>query len=476
MLLTVAGDGSDRLWDGNPAKCQRPFADAARRQAYADAARRQFADDIPDLVYPSAPGGDSRPVTPKGGTGGPPDAPQRMARLQFQSSTPLPQQAAPATDTATRGNKTEWRVEAEKPDYRATHLTGTTPTDSGVGRRGYIERPEDSGELLQDTTATVIGREGSEITPVRCLLGASSTDAAPMATATATAAPRPIIKPMTFAGDETSLNEYLAHFDLCATINGWSQAQAGMFLGVSLAGTARRLLEGINPCSETGYRELRRRLRGRFEPENATGAHKAKLRSLERAEGQSLMAFSDEILALVRKAYPTVEPATQEVLAKDRFIEALADSELRLWVLHTQPSSLTRAVAAAIEGETELLKERSRRPRVRAAQGAPQVEDSQISQLVEIVKRVAINQEEFSRRGRGGARGRGRGRGACFRCQEYGHFARECPAPAPTVRQTAEGGVASAPTPTANGASWTSAPQQTATANRAPISNGSQEN
>ena len=38
-------------------------------------------------------------------------------------------------------------------------------------------------------------------------------------TATATA-PRPIVKPMTFSGEGSSLNEYLAHFDLCVTING----------------------------------------------------------------------------------------------------------------------------------------------------------------------------------------------------------------------------------------------------------------
>ena len=63
---------------------------------------------------------------------------------------------------------------------------------------------------------------------------------------------------------------------------------------------------------------LKKRLRKRYEPENATGTHKAKLRAMERKDGQTLSSFADDVLELVRKSYPGVSLETQEILAKDR--------------------------------------------------------------------------------------------------------------------------------------------------------------
>ena len=67
-------------------------------------------------------------------------------------------------------------------------------------------------------------------------------------------------------------------------VNGWSPAEAGMFLGLSLAGPARRLLAGIKPATEKGYRQLREALELRFEPPNQT--YKALLRTRGRKEGE----------------------------------------------------------------------------------------------------------------------------------------------------------------------------------------------
>ena len=240
-------------------------------------------------------------------------------------------------------------------------------------------------------------------------------------------------KPMAYDG-ESSLNEYLNHFDLCVAINNWTPEQAGAFLGVSLNGTARRLLEGIKVDTEAGYLELWRRLRARFEPENATGTYKAQLRAIERRPEQTLSSFASDVLDLVRRAYPTMPIDTQELLAKDKFVDALGDADLRIWVWQTQPPSLNDAVAVAIEGETCLMREKGRRPaaRVRALvepQEQPPVANPQMEELLDMVR-------QMSTRG-GGRGGRGRGgpmRGVCYRCQRSGHFARECTAPAPVPR------------------------------------------
>ena len=235
---------------------------------------------------------------------------------------------------------------------------------------------------------------------------------------------------------KTSLSEYLNHFDLCVAINGWSPSQAGAFLGVSLDGDARRLLEGLSPDTEAGYIQLRQRLKDRFEPANATGMHKAQLRGLERKAEQDIAAFASDILKLVRKSYPQIDPSSQETLAKDRFIDALSDPKLRLWVRQARPKDFAEAIAAAIEGETSLEDAHDRRGgRARvAAEAKPVVEEDRIDQLVELVKRIASPQ------GRGrGRRGNNPGRQRlCYRCQEPGHFAYECRAAAPVPRENRE--------------------------------------
>ena len=281
---------------------------------------------------------------------------------------------------------------------------------------------------------------------------------------------RPSTRPRTFDGT-SSLKEYLSHFDLCVVINGWSGAQAGAFLGVSLMGTARRLLEGINSCTEEGYTELRRRLVARFEPENATGTHKAKLRAMERTEAQTLSEFADEVVDLVRKSYPGMAWETQDTLAMDRFVDALPDPDLRLWILQAKPATLNAAVASGIEGETCLAREKSRRPRVRSAQelalaqgpGAgpppPPPAPGPAEQISEMVKLVTAtnqqlmnqqnNQQSYQRPAQRSWQGRGGGGGArkgnCNRCQQPGHHAWECQAPAPVPRSAPNSSASSAP-------------------------------
>ena len=44
---------------------------------------------------------------------------------------------------------------------------------------------------------------------------------------------KPVVMPFKYDGTG-DLDDYLEHFELCATVNGWTPGQAGAFLGVSL--------------------------------------------------------------------------------------------------------------------------------------------------------------------------------------------------------------------------------------------------
>ena len=54
---------------------------------------------------------------------------------------------------------------------------------------------------------------------------------------------------------------------------------------------------------------------------------------------------------LTRQAYPEATQATQETLARDHFIDALPDADVRWGIQQTRPKSLKDALTTAVELE-----------------------------------------------------------------------------------------------------------------------------
>lgn len=77
------------------------------------------------------------------------------------------------------------------------------------------------------------------------------------------------IKPAIFDSSHSWI-DYKSHFDACAAMNNWSVIEKGLFLPVSLRGTAQGMLENIS--SETGpqYDLLTKALEERFASPNET--------------------------------------------------------------------------------------------------------------------------------------------------------------------------------------------------------------
>ena len=161
---------------------------------------------------------------------------------------------------------------------------------------------------------------------------------------------KPVVVPSKYDGS-TPLAEYLAHFDLCRRVNGWDHRTAGVFLGLSLTGLARRLLSGIEPSSENGYLQLRGALVARFQPPNQAAMYKALLRNKERGKGECLQAHAEEVERYTRLAYPLADLATIDCMAKDRFVESLRDHQLQLWIHQSTATTLLEAVQVALHAE-----------------------------------------------------------------------------------------------------------------------------
>lgn len=157
------------------------------------------------------------------------------------------------------------------------------------------------------------------------------------------------IKPATFDGSGSWL-DYKAHFDVCSQLNGWTENEKGMYLAVSLRGQAQGVFGNIVSKSHD-YSELVKALEDRFAPPNQTELYRVQLRERRQKASESLSELGQDIRRLTNLAYPTAPNDLRETLAKEQFIDALVNSDMRLRIKQARPKNLNDAVRHAVELE-----------------------------------------------------------------------------------------------------------------------------
>ena len=95
--------------------------------------------------------------------------------------------------------------------------------------------------------------------------------------------PKPKVMPGYYDGT-TPLSEYLHHFYLVADVNCWTEEEAGLYLGVSLSGAARRILSQTQATGPGGLQRLIMALEGRFQPPDRVAQYKAQLKAKGRGK------------------------------------------------------------------------------------------------------------------------------------------------------------------------------------------------
>ena len=66
---------------------------------------------------------------------------------------------------------------------------------------------------------------------------------------------------------------------------------------------------------------------------------------------ETLFELGQTIRRLTNLAYPTAPGEVRETLAKDQFIDALIDSEIRIRIKQSRPVNLNEAISLAVELE-----------------------------------------------------------------------------------------------------------------------------
>jgi hypothetical protein len=187
-------------------------------------------------------------------------------------------------------------------------------------------------------------------------------------------ATRPIQKPATFDG-RIPWDSYHTQFEIVADINQWTEGEKAAFLASSLKGHALTVLSNLSSEHRSHYPSLVAALESRYGSQRQAELNRMKLRSRSRRREESLPELAEDIERLAKLAYPEATSAVLDTLAKDQFIDALVDDELRLRVAQGRPATLRAALGVSLEIESFTLAAKRRTRYVRTVQGSSLEED-----------------------------------------------------------------------------------------------------
>ena len=235
------------------------------------------------------------------------------------------------------------------------------------------------------------------------------------------------VLPDKFAG-KIPWSDYSRHFDVCLRINQWNDYEAGQFLATRLQGPALKVLNNFPLGRPITYTELVYQLERRFGTGDQSENFLFELRMRRRQSKETLQELGQAIRDLSSLAYPSMDTATRERLAKGHFSDAIDDAEIRAGIFRSHPSTLDEAIQAGLMTEAFMKSERARermRPRqIRAVDGRPEPEPvdkkmrkeldelkSSFHEMMQMLKGMQMNKKAI----------------VCFNCNEPGHYKSQCP-------------------------------------------------
>ena len=238
---------------------------------------------------------------------------------------------------------------------------------------------------------------------------------------------KPLVRPSTFDG-KGSWEDYQAQFNIVAKLNDWTDDQSkATYLAVSLSGAARAVLGDLSEAERKNYEVLVKALDSRFGAGNQTEMHRATLRSRCRQKEESLPELAQAIRRLTRLAFPDVPPNLRDTMARDHFVDALSDPDVRWKVQQSRPKTLDEALTIAVELEAFVSADRQRARPVRAAWTSAELQDDRqpeqagpsFQEELQQIKDLLLTLIQKA--------GRPRRPDGCWSCGERNNLARSCP-------------------------------------------------
>lgn len=208
----------------------------------------------------------------------------------------------------------------------------------------------DASRLLGDIDFDAPGAEAlidddARKTPVVCNAFADSRPVGD--TGASFGRPKMYMKPGKFDGTG-SFESFLTQFEVCARHNRWTCEDKVDYLRCALEKAATQLLWDFGAREDISYEQLVQRLRQRYGVEGQAETFRAQLYYRRQRSNENLSDLLHDIRRLVVLAYPVPSNETTEIVARDAFLEAIADRELSLKVREREPKTLDEAYRIAL--------------------------------------------------------------------------------------------------------------------------------
>ena len=163
---------------------------------------------------------------------------------------------------------------------------------------------------------------------------------------------RHVVLPDFFSGaPDQRWIDWIDDFEVHGDINGWNDEQRRQFLPIRLKGAPREVYRSLTATEKASYTSLKTTLTPRFEPFDQTELHGTEFRSRTRGRDERLLEFGMAIRSLAARVFPKMSVDQRDILARDQFIDGLAEDEFRLRVRRSKPSSLDDAIRVSLEFE-----------------------------------------------------------------------------------------------------------------------------
>ena len=142
-----------------------------------------------------------------------------------------------------------------------------------------------------------------------------------------------------------------------------------LWLRVRLVGGAQTAYGRLPSEGKGSYAELKKALKGRFEPEALKEHHLAQFQARKKTKTEGWAEFADAVKLLCDKAYPDLEDKARERLALNLYLGQIDNPQIAFSVRQRQLQTLVTAVCATIEMEPYLQPKPSRITQVEPEKG-----------------------------------------------------------------------------------------------------------
>ena len=245
------------------------------------------------------------------------------------------------------------------------------------------------------------------------------------------AAARLLITPEPFSGTGT-FSEWIEHFEAVAAINKWDEEAKLLWLRVYLVGGAQTAYSHLPTSAKASYSELKKALKGHFEPEVLKERHLPQFQARRKAKTEGWAEFADAVKLLTDKAYPELDDNARECLALNHYLGQIDSPQVAFSVRQRQPKTLVEAVSATIEMESYLQPKPSQVAQVELESGTESVLASiqcqqkallnTLDKVVERLEKLEAKSKEQPPSPQGGSNQKV----VCRKCHREGHYAQGC--------------------------------------------------